>query len=221
VVRHRLLDGYSDDVLADLKGLTVRACPRVIVLMTADRDAHTEARQVSLGADCVLHDPVRSEILFEYLAKYRAQPGDPTLATSGSHVSFSIAGAEVHPHEHRMVRGDRARHLAPQEVALLRLLASAPNEVVPYAVLYGELFARRFDGDTSNCRVLLCKVLNSFKDLGIELKPYIQVIPKSGYLYSPAAVTSRKKAPRSRRQHPVRQSNGTASEGRIKPRGNR
>jgi DNA-binding response OmpR family regulator len=197
VVRHRLLDGYSDDVLVDLKELPARVRPRVIVLMTADRSARAEARQISLGADCVLHDPVRTEILFEYLAKYRTPPETLSPQSQGRSVSFSVAGVEVLPHEHRMVRGGVSRHLAPQEVALLRLLASAADEVVPYPVLYSQLFARRFDGDTSNCRVLLCKVLTSFKKLGVELKPFIHVIPKSGYLFTPAEAGNPRKTQKS------------------------
>jgi DNA-binding response OmpR family regulator len=191
VVRHRLLDGYSDDVFACLKGKSLAVRPRVIVLMSAERTTQTEARQIALGADCVLHDPVRMEILLEYLARYRVPAEAPVRHSDGQQVSFPIAGVEVHPHEHRIVRGKQGRHIAPQEVALLRILSNAPNEVVPYPVLYGELFGRRFEGDTANCRVLLCKVLASFKVLGVDLKPFIQVIPKSGYLYSLALAKSR------------------------------
>src|SRR4051812_19884026 len=61
VARHRLIDGYSDDILACLKSLPFAIRPRMIVLMSADRTALTEARQIALGADCVLHDPVRTE----------------------------------------------------------------------------------------------------------------------------------------------------------------
>jgi len=191
VVRHRLLDGYSDDILACLKETPPGIRAQVIVLMSADRTAQAEARQIALGADCVLHDPLRMEILLEYLARYRVSPERSSRHARGQHVAFPIAGVEVHPHEHRIVRGKQSRHVAPQEVALLRILSSAINEVVPYPVLYGELFGRRFEGDTSNCRVLLCKVLTSFKLLGVELKPFIQVIPKSGYLYCPVPAKNR------------------------------
>jgi len=191
VVRHRLLDGYSDDVFTYLKDQPFAVRPRVIVLMSAERTAQTEARQVALGADCVLHDPVRVEILLEYLARYRGATETPTRSSTGRHASFSIAGVEVYPHEHRIARGKQSHHIAPQEAALLGILSSEANEVVPYPVLYGELFGRRFEGDTANCRVLLCKVLASFKLLGVELRPFIQVIPKSGYLYTPAPIKSR------------------------------
>ena len=190
VVRHRLIDGYSDDIFAVLRETPLRLRPKVIVLMSADRSAQTEARQIALGADCALHDPVRMEVLLAYLAKYRL-PAEPTARLSkGMRTSFSIAGVEVYPDEHRIARGKLSHRIAPQEVALLRILSIAAKEVVPYPVLYGELFGRRFDGDTSNCRVLLCKVLASFHLLRVELKPFIQVIPKSGYLYSPGPTKS-------------------------------
>lgn len=195
VVRHRLLDGYSDDILASLKGMPPATRPRVIVLMSADRTTQTEARQIALGADCVLHDPVRMEILLEYLAKYRLPPEAPASRTHGPRTSFSFAGAEVHPQEHRLVCGTRSLRLSPQEVALLSILSNARGKVVPYPVLYGDLFARRFEGDTANCRVLLGKVSASFARFGIELKPFIQVIPKSGYLYQPKATKSMARFP--------------------------
>jgi len=131
------------------------------------------------------------EILLEYLTKYRLPAETPGRSPKGIRTSFSIAGVEVYPDEHRIARGKLSHRIAPQEVALLRILSIGANEVVPYPVLYGELFGRRFDGDTSNCRVLLCKVLASFQLLRIELKPFIQVIPKSGYLYSPRPTKGR------------------------------
>lgn len=191
VVRHRLLDGYSDDILANLKRMPVEIRPRVIVLMSADRTAQTEARQIALGADCVLHDPVRVEILLEYLARYRLRTEFSNIHLNGERVLFSFAGAQVYPREHRLVRGKQSLHIAPQEVALLSILSNAPDEVVPYPVLYSDLFSRRFAGDTANCRVLLGKLSASFNRLGIELKPFIQVIPKSGYLYSPTPAGSK------------------------------
>ncbi|MEJ1973294.1 MAG: hypothetical protein WDM96_12775 [Lacunisphaera sp.] len=186
VVRQRLLDGYSDDILSCIKRDAVPLRPRVIVLMAAGSPAKAEARQIALGADCVLHDPVRMEVFLEYLAKYRISTNEPLTSPSGHVTSFSVAGVEVFPHEHRITRGKKSLHIAPQEVALLRILARTPNEVVPYPVLYGDLFNRRFGGDTTNCRVLLGKVSASFKRLGVDLRAFIQVIPKSGYLYSPA-----------------------------------
>jgi len=200
VVRHRLLDGYSDDILACLKRMPSTARPRVIVLMSADRTAQIEARQIALGADCVLHDPVRTEILLEYLARYRIPTESPAAHSPKTRTSFSFAGAEVYPQEHRLVRGKQSLHLAPQEVALLNILSNTSGKVVPYPILYCDLFGRRFDGDTANCRVLLGKLSASFDRLGIELKPFIQVIPKSGYLYSPKPPRSKLRAPASKAQ---------------------
>jgi DNA-binding response OmpR family regulator len=189
VVRQRLLDGYSDDILSCLQHESVANRPRIIVLMAAGSPAHAEARQLALGADCVLHDPVKMEIFLEYLAKYRNPLEAPIGQPTGHATSFHVAGIEVIPQEHRILRDKKSLHVAPQEVALLRLLARSPNEVVPYPVLYGDLFNRRFGGDTANCRVLLGKVAASFKRLGVDLRASIQVIPKSGYLYVPPSGT--------------------------------
>jgi len=198
VVRHRLIDGYSDDIFTIYRDTPSMLRPRTIVLMPADRSAQSEARQIALGADCALHDPVRIEILVEYLAKYRQPSESISKPPAGTKASFPIAGVEVYPNEHRIVRGKLSQHIAPQEVALLRMLWSSAEEVISYPVLYAELFGRRFDGDTSNCRVLLCKVLASFKLLRVDLKPFIQVIPKSGYLYAPNLLCNRTETVNSR-----------------------
>lgn len=206
VVRHRLLDGYSDDVFALLNNIASAGRPRVIVLMSADRTTQLEARQIALGADCVLHDPVRTDILFEYLARYRKTPAVSGRDAGSHQASFAFAGAEVFVHEHRIVFGKRSAHIAPQEAALLLVLAHAGEELVPYPVLYSDLFGRRFDGDTSNCRVLLGKLAASFKRLGIALRPFIQVIPKSGYRYVPPPSPSSRQpdAWRKKPTHPLR-----------------
>jgi len=208
VVRQRLIDGYSDDIFVSLRATPAATRPRVIVLMSADRSTPAEARQIALGADCVLHDPVRMEILLEYLAKYRLPVETHAPHSSGRRVAFSVAGVDVYPQEHRIARGKRSLHVAPQEIALLRILADTPDEVVPYEILYGDLLGRRFEGDTTNCRVLLGKVSASFKRLQIDLRSFIQVIPKSGYLYSPVPdkprLPGRSTRPkRLRRQSPI------------------
>jgi DNA-binding response OmpR family regulator len=215
VVRHRLLDGYSDDILASLNSMPPAARPRIIVLMSADRTAQTEARQIALGADCVLHDPVRMEILLEYLAKYRIAAEASSGRNKNQKASFRFAGAEVHPQEHRLVRDMQSLRLSPQEIALLSILHNASGKVVPYHVLYGDLFTRRFEGDTANCRVLLGKLSASFNRIGIELKPFIQVIPKSGYLYLPKPARDEAAPPipkvRSKRHRPSTRGKATAS----------
>ena len=200
VVRQRLRDGYSDDILASLKRLNSPPRPHVIVLVAADCSIRQEARQVALGADCVLRDPVRMEVLLEYLAKYRTEIRGSPLRPNGLPLTYDFAGAQVVPHEHRLVRLNQAIHLAPQEIELLRLLSHSIGKVVPYPVLYSEIFNQRFAGDTANSRVLLAKVSTSFRRLGIDLRTFIEVIPKSGYLYSPAARKPHSRAHRSFRR---------------------
>jgi DNA-binding response OmpR family regulator len=136
------------------------------------------------------------EVLMEYLAKYRAEVRSMTGATTDAPPTYDFAGARVVPHEHRLVRMNQSIHLAPQEVELLRLLSRSVGKVVPYPVLYAELFNQRFTGDTANCRVLLGKVASSFRRLGINLRAFVQVVPKSGYLY---LATHRAAYPRSRK----------------------
>ncbi len=191
VIRHRLSDGYSDDVFSFLKTTPTSVRPRIIVLMTADTSGRAEARQIELGADCVLRDPVRIEVLLEYVAKYRAIQKPLNEGAPIESPSYTIAGIEMLPHEHKILHQGESRHIAPQEVALLRMFARSEGKVVTYAALYEELLNRKFAGDTTNCRVLLGKVCASFKRLGVELKTFVQVIPKSGYLYSPIPKISR------------------------------
>lgn len=81
-------------------------------------------------------------------------------------------------------------------IELVQILHRASGRVVPYDTLYAELFARRYEGDTANCRVLLAKADAAFRRLGVNLRKYIKVIPKSGYMYATAATAS---MPRSRR----------------------
>lgn len=83
-----------------------------------------------------------------------------------------------------MVRLRHSIHVAPQEIGLLQLLSRSVGKVLPYPVLYAEIFNQRFAGNTANSRVLLGKVTASFRRLGINLRSFIEVIPKSGFLYS-------------------------------------
>lgn len=197
VVRQRLRDGYSDDILAALERIEAALMTRAIVLVPADCSIRQEARQVALGADCVLRDPVRMEVLLEYLNRYRAEArGAPARVSPLCH---EFAGVQVFPHEHRLVRLEQSIHVAPQEIGLLRLLTRSAGKVVPYPVLYSELFNQRFAGDTANCRVLLGKVTASFRQLGVDLRAFVEVIPKSGYLYAPAARAARRPVPARKR----------------------
>lgn len=185
VVRHRLEDGYSDDVLAYLGLRDTPRNARVIVLASADCPAKMESRQVALGADHVFRDPVRIEVLLEVLNRCRS--GAPAAATAlpAATPSYEFAGVEVFPREHRLTRHDRTVRTTPKVIEFVQILHRNPDRVVPYTTLYDELFARRFAGDTSNCRVLLAKADGVFKRLGVHLRRHIEVIPKSGYLYRP------------------------------------
>src|SRR5688500_2367912 len=70
LVRYQLSDGYSDDIISSLSLANGSQPARVIVLLPAGTSSSIEARQLALGADCVLRDPVRSEVLLAYVAKY-------------------------------------------------------------------------------------------------------------------------------------------------------
>jgi DNA-binding response OmpR family regulator len=190
VIRHRLGDGYSDDVFAWLKSTGRLPRTRTIVLVSADCSIRQEARQVALGADCVLRDPLRIEVLLEYLAKYRAGK-EPTISAEMPQQGYEFADTQIRPHEHHLVRANKTVQAAPQVIALLRLLYHGAGKVIPYPVMYSELFNQKFTGDTANCRVLLAKAVASFSHLDIDLRDYIKVIPKSGYLYTPKPVISR------------------------------
>mgnify|MGYP001603107936 CR=1 FL=1 len=186
VVRHQLQDGYSDDILALLRARhspTIKPAG-IIVLTSANCSAASEARQIALGADVVLRDPVRIPVLMEYLGKYNST-SDRSSPALVEPARWPFAGVHVHPDEHRISQGEQSFHVAPQEIALLRILNRSQGKVVSYPMLYSELLNRKFGGDTTNCRVLLGKVVASFKKLGINLRGCIQVIPKSGYLYTP------------------------------------
>jgi DNA-binding response OmpR family regulator len=127
-------------------------------------------------------------------------------------LSYTVAKVEVFPHEQKIAHAGKTLHVAPQEVALLRILARSNGRVATYPVLYEELLNRKFAGETTNCRVLLGKVCASFKQIGVDLKAHIQVIPKSGYLY--LAEPSRPSANREAGRKPK----GNARERRPPPR---
>lgn len=184
VVRHRLGDGYSDDVFAWLKNSGRFPETRIVVLAPANCTVRQEARQVALGADCVLRDPLRLEVLLEYLARYRVEK-TPALSTP-ARLEYPFAGAEVLPQECRLVRSGATVPVTPKVIELLRLLYDSTDKVIPYPILYFELFNRKFTGDTANCRVLLAKAVAAFQSIGIDLRTHVKVIPKSGYLYSPS-----------------------------------
>lgn len=187
VTRMRLEDSYSDDALALLHQSGMLPGTRVIVLAAADCTPRDEARQLSLGADCVLRDPVRPDVLSEYLAKFLRQPA-PRPGPGSDLEQFTLAGATVFPSQLQIQLGSRYVHVSPKETALARLLVESGGKVLTYDLIYDELFQRTFGGDSANLRVLLGKLADSYRKLGLDLRAAIRVTPKTGitYLASPA-----------------------------------
>jgi DNA-binding response OmpR family regulator len=183
LARHRLTDGYSDDLLALVASQRHKPHTRFIILVAADTPIAEEARQIALGADCVQRDPVRSDVLLEYLLKYlrESKPGRRlTPATSG----FVLAGATIDPLARTLRHRKKCVRLTPREVELAERLHEFKGQLASYSTLYSEILGRQFRGDTSNLRVLLGKLVKSFKSAGLNLRPSVEVIAKSGYRYS-------------------------------------
>lgn len=185
VTRQAFSDGYSDDVLATLRAEPKRHA-KIIVILSAGAASSHEARQLALGADCVVRDPVRTDVLAEYLAKYFLQASRSARpARRQPSKTLPFAGATLDPVERKLQRGNRVARLTPREVALARALIDSRGEPLSYEELYEEILGRRFRGDTSNMRVLLGKLCGSAESVGIPLREWIHVIPKSGYRYTP------------------------------------
>ncbi|MFM9081531.1 MAG: response regulator transcription factor [Opitutaceae bacterium] len=181
VTRHTLADGYADH-LARERATADRGRPsRLIVLAGPGLPAAEEARQVTLGADCVLRDPVRSEVLLAYLARHlRREEADRHPAARPA-TRLGFAGGDLSPDDRTLRLGKRVRTLTPREAGLAEALATRPGEVATYDTLYAEVLGRRFRGDTSNLRVLLGKLAASCAAIGGDLRAWVEVIPKSGY----------------------------------------
>lgn len=187
VARASLVDGYSDDLLALLTKAELLPGTRVIVLSGADCTAGQEARQLSLGADCVLKDPLRPDVLLEYVAKFLLTSfAPPPRLPPAEQILF--AGATLRPDQQQLRRAERTVHITPREIELARLLAESPGKIVTYHFIYSELFNRTFSGDTVNLRVLLGKLASSYRKVGIDLRSLIRVTPKSGYCYLPLPI---------------------------------
>jgi len=193
VTRRRLPDGVSDDVLAHL-GKDGPTC--VIVLAPADCPPRDETRQISLGADHVLRDPVRIEVLMELAARHLMRPAASATPAPGDSPGYTFAGVRVFPHEHRLERNGVSVRATPKVIELVQILYRNRERVASYALLYDELFGRHFAGDTANCRVLLAKADAVFHQLGVSLRDHITVIPKSGYLYLPEPADASASRPR-------------------------
>jgi DNA-binding response OmpR family regulator len=186
LTRQRLDDGYSDDIIATLGGAGLLPATKVIVLLDATVSSAQEARQISLGADVVHRDPVRTDVLLEYIAKFRvcsASGGAPHR--NGRRESFSFLGGVIQTMERTVHYRGRTAPLSPREVELAEILASAGGQVVTYPMLYSDILGRKFRGDTSNMRVLLGKLNAAVRRVGLQLRRHVQVIPKTGYRYRP------------------------------------
>jgi DNA-binding response OmpR family regulator len=191
LTRRRLGDGFSDDVMSALAAVGQLATVKVIVLVAASTPAAVEARQVALGADCVQRDPVRTDVLVEFLAKYQQQAPRLRRVAPLAVVPkpFQVAGARIDPVARRIWRGKKTVHLTPHEVALAELLAESRGGLVAYETLFSEILGRRFRGDTSSMRVLLGKLAASAKSVGVALRDSVEVIPKLGYRYRPGSLS--------------------------------
>lgn len=189
VTRVSLSDGHSDSVLGLLAEHGLLPATKVVVLAAADFSPKQEARQLSLGADCVLRDPLRTEVLVEYVAKFLRTP----IAVAARGIdprSFPLARATVRLHQQQIQCGAKVVHISPKECELARLLAESAGKVLTYDLLYSELFGRVFSGDSANLRVLLGKLASSYRKLGIDLRAMIRVTPKSGYTYTGEVIRS-------------------------------
>lgn len=183
VVRQRLPDGTAEDVLGLLR-LREGIAPRVLVLLSATASTETEARQVVLGSDQVLRDPVRAEVLLAYIERYKKEHLSRAQPRPAGAFSFPFAGATIDPRDRTIRHGRRATRLTPREVQLAQQLALSAGQVVDYPALYQDILDRPYRGDTSNMRVLLGKLAGSMAAIGIALRDCVEVIPKAGYRYT-------------------------------------
>lgn len=188
ILRRTLRDGLAEEVLA---ALADSPCRR-LVLVPAGTGGAAEARLVTLGADCVLREPVRLEVLLAYLERFLREPG-PGAGARPARLTF--AGGGLDPADRTLRRGARRTTLAPREAQLAELLARSPGEVVAYESLYAEILGRRFRGDTGNLRVLLGKLHAAAARAGVDTRAWIEVIPKSGYRLRRAAAPARSAVP--------------------------
>ena len=184
LTRQKLVDGYSDDVLNAVKTRPAADVPKIIVLLAAGRASSQQARQIALGADCVLQDPVRADILAEYLARYRAEKRPVSSRRKAPTPSLHFVGATLHISDRTVRHAGKSVALTRREFQLARLLAESRGRVVSYETLYNEILDRRFAGDTANMRVLLGKLAATLRTVGITLRRHVEVISKSGYRYS-------------------------------------
>lgn len=180
IVRSHLEDGYSDDIFA--ASHSVNAPTRFVLLLAAGTPSSTEARHIALGADCVLRDPVRTDVLIEYLLKFVNEPTRRPHRELRS--GLSLAGGVVCSLTRTLEANGKCTTLTPRELSLAQLLTSSPGQVISYEILFEELLGRRFHGETSNMRVLLGKLCASGRKVGLDLRTCVKVIPKMGYCWT-------------------------------------
>jgi DNA-binding response OmpR family regulator len=186
LTRHVLHDGFSDQILATLHHSSPAAAPKLIVIGVAATTASAEARQLNLGADCVLRDPLRTEVLLAYLRKYQSKPAqDRSASDAAQPASLAFAGGSLSIADRKLHHGNRCVVLTPREIELVEVLLRFPGDVVTYETLYSEILNRPFRGDTSNLRVLLGKLNTSAQSVGLSIRLWVEVIPKAGYRYRP------------------------------------
>jgi DNA-binding response OmpR family regulator len=188
LTRHHLGVGHAEDVIAALNHAGPPAPTHIVVLLDADVPAPIEARHIAVGADLVQRDPIQPEVLVEYLEKYHHASRRFRLSSHrGAPLPKPVpfAGGLMYFNEHRLQFGAQTIRLSPREVTLIELLLQARGAMVTYDTLYSEILSRRFYGDTSNLRVLLGKLVRSAHRIGLPLRPWIEVIPKTGYHYRP------------------------------------
>lgn len=181
LTRHKLADGYSDDVLGLLSAMALRGKAKSIVLLAAGVSSAQEARQVSLGADCVQRDPVRAEVLTAYLRTFQAHSSSSKAGLRPSPKAFRFAGASIDRQERTLRYQGKRVPLTPREIALIEALIDGSGSLVSYESLYAEVLQRPFRGDTSNMRVLLGRLNTSFHAVGLDLRQHVEVLPKAGY----------------------------------------
>lgn len=196
LTRHRLTDGYADDVIATLAESNLLAATKVIVLLAPGVLSSIEARLVRLGTDCVLHDPVRVEVLLEYLAKYRRTPTRKrtTARPVCEQKTLDFAGGRVLLVDRQWQCGKRTTKLTPREISLIETLLQSEGDAVTYHNLFNDILGRRFRGDTANLRVLLSLLDASARKVGIDLRSWVEVIPKLGYRYRRPAAGAKSRA---------------------------
>jgi DNA-binding response OmpR family regulator len=181
ITRLKLIDGFSDDLLRHVRQGPETRRIRALVLAPASLTPEAEARQVLLGADCVLRDPIRSEVLCAYLERFLTSSRSPaSRAHTTGHRLLNFAGATLDPSERMLTFRRKSIRLTPREASLCEALVRNRSQLVSYENLFLDVLDRKFSGDTSNLRVLLAKLAHSFARLGFDLRRWIEVIPKAG-----------------------------------------